>query len=146
MLETVEKNKTIVRDFIEECWNQGKLDLVDDYIAVDCFWRGRGPLDPGLMKRAISAWRTAFPDFTYHVQQLVAEDDLVIAVVIFTGTHQGVFQRYRAGLGPWEPTGRSVDVEEVLRFRLTGGKAVEFGNVWDQLEFTRQLGVSPAPT
>jgi len=32
----VEQNKELARRFYEECWNQGKVDRLDQYVAKDC--------------------------------------------------------------------------------------------------------------
>jgi predicted ester cyclase len=51
---------------------------------------------------------------------------------VFTGSQQG----------PWrelEPTGRSVEVEEMMFFRFEDGLLVELWEVFDEHEMRRQL-------
>src|SRR6185295_6003536 len=62
----LDQNKELTRRFYEECWNQGKTERVDQYVAKDC--RYRDPVFPSLapglesLKRHITMCRSAFPD------------------------------------------------------------------------------------
>ena len=62
------ENKAVISSFVEEVINQGRLERVNDHVALDFV-----ELDPlpgqqqgreGL-KQVISAFRTAFPDILY---------------------------------------------------------------------------------
>jgi predicted ester cyclase len=122
----IEDNKALVRRFFEETWNKGNPDAVDHYIAADCVSKS-GVASGPLLKRAITNWHTAFPDFAFHIVRLVAEGDHVVAWTRFTGTHRGVFHHAPAGnrtwnWGPWEPTGKAIDVPEVYMFRVAAGE------------------------
>ena len=141
-----EENKTTVRRFIEQCWNKADLDAIPEYIAPDCHTRSGATVGPEVWKQEILRWRTGFPDFAYHLHQLTAEDDVVVANATFTGTHLGVLQNIPKAFGSIEPTGKHVDTREVLTFRLAGGKVGAIASVWEELEFLQQLGVFPALT
>jgi predicted ester cyclase len=143
----IEENKALVRRFFEETWNKGNPAAADDYIAASCVTKSGAPISP-LVKRGITNWRRGFPDFAYQILRLVAEDDYVIAWTRFTGTHRGVFHHVLENRpwGPWEPTGKTIDVPEVYMFRLEAGKIAEFvAFVWGGVEFIEQLGVTLAP-
>ncbi len=76
----------------------------------------------------------AFPDARLDVVgPQVAEGDLVVTRVRFSGTHQGDF----FGL---PPTHRKVEFDEVLFMTVTGGKISEVWALGDELSFLRQLG------
>jgi len=141
----VDRNKTVVRRFLEEAWNKGNPDAADDYIAASCVTRSGAPAGP-VVKRGITNWRRGFPDFAYHVLRLVAEDDYVVAWTRVTGTHRGVFHHVlgKRTWGPWEATGKTIDVPEVYMFRLVAGKIAEIDGVWGELAFVEQLGVTLA--
>ncbi len=138
-----EENKALVRRFPEEAWNKGKPEATADFIAESCLLRG-GASAHLMLKRAITNWHTGFPDFAFHTVSLVAEEDHVVAWTRFTGTHRSVFQHVVGNrtLGPWEPTGRTVDVPEVWMVRVGAGKIAEIDVVWGALEFIEQLGIS----
>jgi predicted ester cyclase len=142
---TAEENKAVVRRYYEDYWNASDLTAIDA-----C----RGPevlahLDEDERigrdgwRNVITIWRRAFPDIHHVVDHLVADGDIVAARIRFTGTHRGILQL--GSWGPWEPTGRAVDVKEANFFRLAEGKVVEFWAIWDTNTFARQLGVDPLP-
>jgi predicted ester cyclase len=78
----LEQNKQIARRFYEECWNQGKVDRVDQLIAKDC--RYHDPVFPSLapgvdsLKRHITMSRNAFPDLRFSLDDMIAERDEVV--------------------------------------------------------------------
>ena len=84
--------KAIVRRFFDEAWNQNRVAELDEYISADNIHRGPsddGPRGPEQIRQVIKRWRTAFPDFRYQIEALIAEDDLVTARVTMIGTHTG---------------------------------------------------------
>ena len=91
----------------------------------------------------IKVWRTAIPDYQCHVEQLVAEGDLVVMRLRFTGTHSA---------GPLtvsgrtaSPRNRTLEESELLMFRFRDGKTVESWATWDRLSFLEQLGAIDKP-
>ena len=135
---SAEENKAVVRRYFEELWNKGDLAFIEECLGPDVS-HAWGHETHESWRVAVSAWLTAFPDFRYHVDELVAEGDTVAANTRLTGTHRGVLQI--GTWGPWAPTGKSVDVREANFFRLAGGKVVEIWVAWDTTTFARQLGV-----
>jgi predicted ester cyclase len=83
------------------------------------------------------------PDYQAHLEALIAEGDMVVARITFTGTHTGLFQ-----LGPrvLTPTGKALREAELLMFRIADGKIVELWATWDRLSVLEQLGALPEPT
>ena len=141
-----EENKAVIRRYFEEARNKGDLGVVDEIFSSEFIRHTRrgsraGSLDA--QKDIIVRWRTAFPDYQDTVLSLVAEGDWVAAHVMFSGTHTGVFE-FR-GLGPWAPTGRSMQAWEFFLYRLSGGKIIEVSALWDQGDFVEQLGLGGAP-
>ena len=135
---SADENKAVVRKYYEQLWNHAEVALIEACFAPDVHIQGHYVGWDGL-RDGLAEWRAAFPDIRHRVDHLVAEGDLVAAHIHFTGTHRGVF--HEEGLGPWEPTGRSVDVREMNVFRLAEGKVVEAWAVWDKVTFAQQLGM-----
>jgi steroid delta-isomerase-like uncharacterized protein len=136
--------KAIVRRFFDEAWNQNRVAELEEYISADNIHHGPsedGPRGPEQIRRVIQRWRTAFTDFQYHIEALVAEDDLVVARVTMIGTHTGVLSFASRTL---PPTGKSLRAAEIFIFRIAGGKVVEFWATWDRLSVLTQLGEAPA--
>jgi hypothetical protein len=61
--------KQIARRFMDECWNQGKLESIGELVSDDC--RIHDPVFPSLasgadnLKRHIGMCRNGFPDLTF---------------------------------------------------------------------------------
>lgn len=87
--------------------------------------------------RAIAEeWTTAFPDWRFDLLRLVAEGDQVAAHMPYRGT----FTKPILGA---TPTGRSAQVDEMVIFRIAGGKIAEAWEVYDECGMWRQLGTPP---
>ncbi|MGE5101810.1 MAG: ester cyclase, partial [Deltaproteobacteria bacterium] len=83
-------------------------------------------------KRRIVAWRTAFPDFTTSIEQLIAEGDWVAFRLKHSGTHKGDF------LG-MAPTGRRVEFTSMVFNRVNNGVVVENWGLHDNDALRTQL-------
>jgi predicted ester cyclase len=89
---SVEANKTIARRFIEEVWNEGNLDRVDELMAPDAVSHDIDPTrttDRAGVKAAIAAFRAAFPDLRLTIEDMFGEDDRVATRVTIRGTPTG---------------------------------------------------------
>src|SRR6202048_403646 len=136
------ENKTVITRFVEEVINQGRLERADDLVAVDFV-----ELDPlpgqqqgreGL-KQVIAAFRTAFPDIHWVIEEMVGEGDKVFSRFTWHGTHRGEFFGVAA-------TGRKITVKGTVVDRVVAGKMVESRILMDSLGMMRQLGVIPVET
>ena len=127
-------NESIYRRIIEEGFNQGRLEIADELIAAGAVEHQRGSADgPEGLKRTIKILRSAFPDFTLTITELVAVGDKVWVMQKGGGTNLGSFAGH-------PPTGRKafIDVIDVCRFE--NGKLVEHWGVPDQLGMMMALG------
>jgi steroid delta-isomerase-like uncharacterized protein len=133
------ENKAVLTSFVKEVINQGQFERVDDLVALDFV-----ELDPlpgqqqgreGL-KQVISAFRTAFPDIHWVIEEMVGEGDKVFSRFTWHGTHRGEFFGVAA-------TGRKITVKGTVVDRVVAGKMVESRILMDSLGMMRQLGVIP---
>lgn len=130
-----EANKAVVRRFLVEVWNNGKIDLCDELIGSNAVGHFRGmdfPSSSAETKQVVNRWRSAFDGFHFRIEDLIAEGDRVVAHVPFEGTHAKTF----FGI---PPTGRKINVDEILICRLQRGKIVEFWEVYDERGMRMQL-------
>jgi steroid delta-isomerase-like uncharacterized protein len=134
-----EENKARIRRVIEEVYNRGDLDVVDEMAASDLVIhaasrdiRGRDGA-----KQYVAALRTGFPDLRFTVEDQVAEGDMVVTRWAARGTHRGEFQGVPA-------TGREIRLAGTDIDRITGGKVVECWAHVDELGLMRQLGAVEA--
>lgn len=136
-----EESKALVRRFIQEAWDEGKLGVLDELMSpnfVDHNPMPGLPADKQGQKQGITMFRTAFPDLKTTVDDLVAEGDKVVLRVTSRGTHKGEFQ----GMAP---TGKQVTIQGIFIGRIGGGKLVESWEQFDALGLMQQLGAMPAP-
>ena len=121
-----EGNKNIVRRYIEEVINQGNLELIDTFFAPDMRERVKGFL---------TAADDPFPDGREEIQDLMAEDDMVMVRWIFRGTHQGEF----LGIAP---TGKSIEITGYGTYRLEHEQIVWDTVSFDWLDALEQIGAT----
>ncbi len=137
-----EENKAVVRRFnelVKEYWRTGDADAFDEVVASDFVHHAPGlPPDLEGMKQALPMFRAAFPDMRLTVEEIIAEDDKVVARVTVRGTHQGELMGIPA-------TGKPVEFTETHISRIAGGKIVERWGEWDALGMMQQIGAVPAP-
>jgi steroid delta-isomerase-like uncharacterized protein len=137
----LDQNKEIARKDVEECWNQGKVDRLDQYVTKDC--RYHDPVFPSLatgldsIRQHINTCRSGFPDLRFTIDDMIAERDEVVAHWTARGTHQGTF------LGV-APTKKSAQVSGTSICRIKNGKISEQYMDWNLLTLLEQLGVASA--
>jgi steroid delta-isomerase-like uncharacterized protein len=134
----IERNKAIVRRFVEEIFVEGRHETVDELVD-DSFvahtWPSTGhPKDD--LKAAIDRVAGGLADATFTIDDLIAEGDRVAARLTTSATQVGVFM----GM---PPSGKRYTIEEIHVFRLRDGKVVEHWHQFDQIGLMKQLGAMP---
>lgn len=134
--------KELTRKFIDEVWNQGKLDLVEQLVSPDCVTHD--PAAPGHVikgldgiKDLVSMYRNAFPDTEFEISDLILEGNKVAARITASGTHKGALM----GI---PPTGKRVSVAGISITHFRDGKQIESWVSYDQLGMLQQLGAVPS--
>ena len=138
-----ETNKALIRRWFEEVWNQGIEKTIDELFSPEGIAHGLGDTEidvcgPEQFKPFVRNLRGSLPDLHISVEDVIAENDLVVARLVLQATHSG------PGLGV-TPSGRQVRVAGIAVVRFANGQAVEAWNVWDQLGLLRQIGALPGP-
>jgi steroid delta-isomerase-like uncharacterized protein len=124
-----EQGKELVRRYLEEAWNKGNVDAVDDLFTPELAAR---------LKPLIGAFRTGFPDWHCVIDDFVVEGDKVVNRWTGKATHTGNFFGIPA-------TGKSVVVEGITIHQIADGRIVADWSQSDQLVLMQQLGVAPGP-
>jgi steroid delta-isomerase-like uncharacterized protein len=138
-----ETNKAIIRRFFEEAFGKGNLAVVDEIVAPDQVNGGPGAL-PGMpngpegSKMLIKAYRNAFPDLHFTIDEQIVEGNTVVTRWSAHGTHTGEL----AGI---PATGKRTTVVGLGVDRVENGKIVESWGLFDQFGMLQQLGVIPVP-
>jgi steroid delta-isomerase-like uncharacterized protein len=136
-----EKNKAVVRRNYEEVWNAGNVGAIDDIYAANLkphFLPPELPQDIEGFKMFFHAYRAAFPDVHFVVEEQFADGETVVTRWRFSGTHQGELMGIPA-------TGNQAEFSGISIHKLAGGQIVEDWVEYDQFGMMVQLGVIPVP-
>ncbi len=132
-------NKEIARRFYDAI-NAGRLEIIDEVIADSYVEHEEFPgLAGGRegLRQFFQMFRTAFPDLTMTIEDMVAEGDKVFIRATMKGTHKGEFMGIPA-------TGKQIIIPNGDFTRFEGRKVVEHWGVIDTGKMMQQLGVLPA--
>lgn len=139
-----EANKTLVRRWFEEVWNQGREETIDELFAANGVGYGLGDTDapvrgPAAFKSFVRNLRGALPDIRMTLEDVIAADDKVTVRLSIEGTHKGG----QLGIAP---SGKRVRIAGLVVVHIANGQIIEGWNSWDQLGLLRQIGALPAQT
>ena len=81
-------------------------------------------------------FRSAFPDMSVKINDMIAENDKVMSKLTVNGTHSGEFM----GIAPSK---NKIEYEEIVILRIEDGKIVEHWAVADALSLMQQIGAIP---
>jgi steroid delta-isomerase-like uncharacterized protein len=112
---SVEENKAFVQRYVEEPWNKGNVDALDELCGPNFSLRGQG-VEP--FKAVIASFRKSFPDLHFTVEEMIAEGDKVAYRWTARGTHQAEY----AGIAP---TGKTITTTGITIIRIVDGQVVE---------------------
>ncbi len=116
------ENKAVFRRFYEVIWNEGDLAVADEILSEDFVNHEAGDAPSThreLYKQGVVETRTAYPDWTLVIDELVAEGDRITARWRAHGTHTGE-------LPGVAPTGKRDEFVGTTVVRVVDGKIVEF--------------------
>lgn len=138
---SADSNKALSRRFMEEAFNAGNLDVIDELVAPGFVNHDpaapESTVGPEAAKASIEGYRMAFPDLRIKVEDQIADDDRVVTRWSGTGTHQGELMGIPATGKQSTVTGISIDL-------IVDGRIAESWTNWDTLGMLQQLGVVPA--
>jgi predicted ester cyclase len=131
-------NKDLVRRYYEGVVNEHRLDEIaslihPDYVDHNAEETVRGP---SVVRAHLEGLRRTFPDFQLRIEQMIAEDDLVVTRVTARGTHTGVWLDIK-------PTGAEIQLHGINIDRLEVGLIAEHWGEADTVGMLEQMGVNP---
>jgi steroid delta-isomerase-like uncharacterized protein len=135
-----EQNKELIRRYYDEMWNPWNFAACDWLLASDiAFYGSLGVATQGIaaFRDYMQTVRAAFPDFHNTIEEMVAENDRIVARLTYRGTHRGeIF-----GLAP---SGKKITYAGTAFFRIAAGKVAEGWVLGDRLGLLQQLGAASA--
>jgi steroid delta-isomerase-like uncharacterized protein len=135
-----EHNKTLMRRAVEEIWNQGNVDILEELVASDFIIHAPQAEIHGRegAKQYLAMLRGGFPDIHFTIEDQFADGDRVMTRWTARGTHKGAFQGIPPTHKPVRLAGTDID-------RIANGKVVECWTSTDDLGLLQQLGVVAGP-
>ena len=100
---TMAANKQFILDYFAALNQDKSPATVDKYVADE------------VLKHHIDLFETAFPGYQLTAKEMIAEGDTVFVRAGCTGVHNGDM----SGIAP---TGKSIDIEIALTYRIADGK------------------------
>ncbi|MFN8511326.1 MAG: ester cyclase [Thermomicrobiales bacterium] len=140
---STEQNKATFKRWLWDLWQAADLSVADEVLAPDFVDRMPLPgLPPGREGHnlALTTLHTAFPDWQFSLEHLVAEGDMVTGHWVMTGIQSGPV----AFLG-LPPTGKAVRMAGIEIMRFVDGKIAEVWHLDDVAGLMMQLAPPPAP-
>lgn len=115
---SAEENKALANRIVDEVWNKGKLNVVDEVYATEAVIYGPFSVDPSselggpeALKQLVTTYRRAFPDLHIDVKDVIAKEDYVTT-------------RWRTQPEGWVMIGITIR-------RIANGKIEAEWNLWD---------------
>jgi len=139
----LERNKTTLRRWIDECVNQQAIGICDDLFTDDYLGHSPPHAEPEPLRgprgyaRFITGILTGFPDAHATIEDLFAVGDRVAVRVVMSGTH---LNEYR-GI---PPTGRPFTISQIVLCRMVDGKIAESWQEIDAKGLMLQFGIVPS--
>jgi len=139
MSDLSEQNKAVIRRLYSEAHSGGDFEVLDEIYAHDVEVHIPGlpedPYGPEGIKQLIGTIRNAFPGVVVTIEDLIAENDKVVANVMWRGPTLGRGQ----GASPLSPL---IAWPRMDIYRLFNGQIVEQWGDRDDLAALHQLGIS----
>lgn len=134
-----EENSALVRRFVEEIFNQGKLEVAEEILAPGYVHHDPTTSEFGSgiegFKQMISVYRQAF-DLKIVLEDQIVTEEKVVDRWVGHGTHRGEFM----GMAP---TGKTISTTGISIHRIADGKIAETWNNYDAFGTFQQLGIVP---
>jgi predicted ester cyclase len=139
VLAEVEKNKTVVRQWIDEVFNAKQMESIEKLkVASYLDWTPlpgqRMDLPISGIKQTVPTFMKSLPDFKFSADTLFGESDLVVCLGHWSATHTG--QEF-LGL---PAIGKRVGGSRIDMFRVVGDKMVEHWGCGNELGFLQLVG------
>ena len=123
---------TLLFQWFEEVWNQGRKASIDELATLDVIANGLGPEG---QTRGIEEFKIFYDEFRKQlkdvhvtVEDVVSQDDIECALCKVTATDVS--------------SGKSVEFSGLCMARIENGKIAEAWNQYDFLKMYQQLGFS----
>jgi len=136
---SVEENKQVVHQFIDEIFNKVNVENIRMFVTPDLVYHASGEDITGIenFKKWVSSDHSIFPDIHFTIMDSIAEYGKVATTWIVEGTHSKDFRGIPATHKKFETVGVNI-------FHFEGSKIKEAWTVVDGLTAALQVGAVKA--
>ncbi len=114
-METGDRNKKILAEFVREVWSEGDIERSDKYLApLYTIYHDPGDpwdkkeLDVAGYKERVRLLRAPFPDQCFEIKELFADGNAVVMIWFWTGMHKGDIPGFPASAKQIQMSGATV--------------------------------------
>ncbi|MEO1289221.1 MAG: ester cyclase [Chloroflexota bacterium] len=134
--------KAILQAFMDTIWNQGDFNKLDHFVSEQYTvkhdpgdaWEGQ-ILDHDTFIERVMYSRNTFPDLNFDIQQMIQENQRVVAFWIMSGTH-------KEDLPDLPATGRQFAISGMTIYDFDDeNKVCGHTQAYDRLGFLAQMGM-----
>lgn len=129
------KNKETIQFLYNTIFNAKRFEKLQNIISAE-YINPAGAKGVDAFKKSIVELTAAFPDAQWKIEDIIAEDNKVVVIQKFTGTHQQQFQDIK-------PTNKTVSVSGIATYTLKNNKIIFSEIQTDRFSFSQQLGILP---
>lgn len=135
----ISQNQPILINFLEDVWNQGRVEAVDHYLSSSYTihhdpgdpWDGK-TLSIDAFKDRLVQSRAMAPDQTFTIERMVEEGQAIAVGWTWSGTHLGDIPDIPA-------TGRHITMSGLTIYDFEGDRLCGHWQVADRLSVFQQL-------
>ena len=138
-----EEIREIALRVVEEAYNQGKMEVLDEHFAKEYVYHPFPfPDVEGVeaYKQYIADLRNGYPDLKLTVEEMIIKGDIAVVRGTFSGTNTGESPTFRI-----PATGKQVTFKWCSVSHRMNGKTTEEWNYVDWLGLMQQLGFTLTP-
>ncbi len=138
---STEEQKAKVRRAIDEAFNKGNLNALDELMTTGVIVHQPPQPDmkgPQAYKQMVADIRKGFSDLKFTIDDFIREGETDAIRYTAQGTHSGQLPNM-----PIPPTGKKVTITGLVMIHTVNGKAVEQWVYQDMIGLMQQLGVAP---
>lgn len=137
-----EQNKETYRRFIDDIFNHGRLEKLDEFLLPSYTYRDAppgSPSGPAIIPVVVKMFRAAFPDLHITIEDQVAEGDKVCSRTTTRGTHRGP-------LFGIPPSNKAIAMPGMTMVRFVDGRMEEGWVRNDTVMMLKQMGATSIPS
>ena len=131
--ELVEKELEII--------NSGDVDRFEEVYAHDFIHHGFETKGLDEYKKVLNMAKSAFPDVTSKIEDMIIEKNKVVTRLTGKGTHKGIYHGLPNREYGIPPTGKTFEADAIEIMRIENGKIKEMWTLLDHVSLLEQLGV-----